>query len=353
MKKTQSFSEWNSAFNENETLNADTVVATSSTSNIEISKDVDTIINSLETLANELSEDLNSMQLDESGATDFIASWITSVRASNAQKKVNKIKINSADLKFAAKNAEADKKKTLQDKSDAVSAQATELQRMVDDRFRGKGSIVDRRLAKTKIEGQIELIKRTSGMEDDPERKADLKTKMAELSNKYREEEVAISKLEDDNKEAIAAEKEKLKQKKTPAEEAPVAQETPTEENPAIKKIKDKIKSYQDGVDALDAKDNKSKDDLNKIDMLKNAIASEQKRLQKIESPKESLFLGAIENNLYELASDIWNKHDWQFENNSTLFLKYSNIIKLEEYNTRLNEEYSNLSVKERFSKLV
>lgn len=360
MKKTQSFSEWNSSFNENDVISIDTATVAEPTTNVEISKDVDTIINSLETLANELSEDLNSMQLDEAEAIDFIKSWIISIKAANAQRKVNKIKMNSVDLEFAAKKAEGDKKQALEDKSDLVKDQASELQKMVNDRFSGKGALVDSKLAKIKIEGQIAIIKRTSGMEDDPARKSDLKTKMKELADKYREEETAIAKLEDDNKDAIEAEKEKIKQQspkdsteEKPTEEKP-ATETPTDtESPEVKKIKDTIKSYQDGIDALESKDKKSKEDLDKIDMLKNAIASEQKRLEKSESPKESLFINAFENNLYELASDIWQKQDWQFDNNSALYLKYSNIIKLEEYNTKLNKEYSNLSIKERFSKLV
>lgn len=347
MKNFTTFNEWITSIKENEVTTPPV-----STPIQNISNDIDVIINSLETLANELSEDLNSMQLDEAGTTDFIAAWITSMRASNAQKKVNKIKINSADLEFAAKKAEGDKKQALEDKIDLVKDQASELQKMVDDRFKGKGTIVDRKLAKAKIEGQLELIKRTSGMEDDPSKKTDLKTKMMELSNRYKEEQEAISKLEDENKEVIEAEKERLR-KEAEKKKGDAETTSDTEETIEVKKIKDKIKEYQDAVDILDAKDKKSKDDLNKIDMLKNAISSEQRRLEKVESPKESLFIDAIEHNLYELASDIWNKHDWQFENNSTLFLKYSNIIKLEECNIKLNEGYSNLSIKERFSKLV
>lgn len=352
MKNFTTFKTWYSFVKENE-------VATAVSS--DISMDVDTIINSLETLANELTEELNSMPIEEGETTDFIAAWITSMRASSAQKKVNKIRMNSADLEFAAKKAEGDKRTSLEDKSDAVKAQASELQKMVDDRFRGKGAIVDRKLAKAKIEGQLELIKRTSGMEDDPDRKSDLKTKMKELADRYREEEAAISKLEDDNKEEIEAEKERLRQeaenKKKPTKEEP-AQEEPTEEepideDPKISKAKEEIKKYQDAIDALNAKDKKTKEDEDKISMLRSAIAAQQKSIDKVQNPQESLFLAAFENNLIEVASEILSKQDWQFENNSILYQKYNEIIKKSEYVSKLNEGYLNDSIKEKFFKLL
>lgn len=352
MKNFTTFKTWYSFVKENE-------VATAVSS--DISMDVDTIINSLETLANELTEELNSMPIEEGETTDFIAAWITSMRASSAQKKVNKIRMNSADLEFAAKKAEGDKRTSLEDKSDAVKAQASELQKMVDDRFRGKGAIVDRKLAKAKIEGQLELIKRTSGMEDDPDRKSDLKTKMKELADRYREEEAAISKLEDDNKEEIEAEKERLRQeaenKKKPTKEEP-AQEEPTEEEPVdedpkISKAKEEIKKYQDAIDALNAKDKKTKEDEDKISMLRSAIAAQQKSIDKVQNPQESLFLAAFENNLIEVASEILSKQDWQFENNSILYQKYNEIIKKSEYVSKLNEGYLNDSIKEKFFKLL
>lgn len=347
MKNFTTFKTWYSFVKENE-------VATAVSS--DISMDVDTIINSLETLANELTEELNSMPIEEGETTDFIAAWITSMRASSAQKKVNKIRMNSADLEFAAKKAEGDKRTSLEDKSDAVKAQASELQKMVDDRFRGKGAIVDRKLAKAKIEGQLELIKRTSGMEDDPDRKSDLKTKMKELADRYREEEAAISKLEDDNKEEIEAEKERLRQeaenKKKPTKEEP-AQEEPVDEDPKISKAKEEIKKYQDAIDALNAKDKKTKEDEDKISMLRSAIAAQQKSIDKVQNPQESLFLAAFENNLIEVASEILSKQDWQFENNSILYQKYNEIIKKSEYVSKLNEGYLNDSIKEKFFKLL
>jgi len=285
MKNLKTFSDFNSRVTEND-LAIDTVVTTA---NDPIRSDVDTIINSLETLANELSEDIEHDDIDE-GAGDFIKSWFISKKAAKAQKKINKIKMNSADLEFAAMNAEGDKKKVLMDKSDAVKQQAIELQNLVDDKFAGKGKMVDARMQKEKIKGQLEIIKRTSGMEDDPGKKSDLRTKMGELNNKYAEEQQAIKDLEDKNKEAIDAERKRLQ--------------------------KDQESSQAEVSDSLVTR--------------ANALG------------------------LNELASEIESKLDWQIIEGTVLRAKYEKVIAKAEADMVLNESrYQINSVKDAFTRLM
>ena len=285
MKNLKTFSDFNSQVTEND-LAIDTVVTTA---NDPITSDVDTIINSLETLANELSEDIEHDDIDE-GAGDFIKSWFISKKAAKAQKKINKIKMNSADLEFAAMNAEGDKKKVLMDKSDAVKQQAIELQNLVDDKFAGKGKMVDARMQKEKIKGQLEIIKRTSGMEDDPGKKSDLRTKMGELNNKYAEEQQAIKDLEDKNKEAIDAERKRLQ--------------------------KDQESSQAEVSDSLVTR--------------ANALG------------------------LNELASEIESKLDWQIIEGTVLRAKYEKVIAKAEADMVLNESrYQINSVKDAFTRLM
>lgn len=285
MKNLKTFSDFNSRVTEND-LAIDTVVTTA---NDPIRSDVDTIINSLETLANELSEDIEHDDIDE-GAGDFIKSWFISKKAAKAQKKINKIKMNSADLEFAAMNAEGDKKKVLMDKSDAVKQQAIELQNLVDDKFAGKGKMVDARMQKEKIKGQLEIIKRTSGMEDDPDKKSDLRTKMGELNNKYAEEQQAIKDLEDKNKEAIDAERKRLQ--------------------------KDQESSQAEVSDSLVTR--------------ANALG------------------------LNELASEIESKLDWQIIEGTVLRAKYEKVIAKAEADMVLNESrYQINSVKDAFTRLM
>ena len=248
----KNFESWYTSFmNEGE----ETAVAHPTVTSNDISGDVDTIINSLETLANELREELKTIEsgaIHEANPVDFVKSWITSLMAVSAQKKVNKIRLNAADIEIAAKKAEGDAKSNLEDKADMAKDQASDLQDMVNDKFKGKGAIVDRKLAQAKIEGQIAIIKRTTGMEDDPSVQADLKTKLKELADKYREESDAIKSIEDENKEAIEAEKERIRQERESERET---QTRDTEETPETATSKD------DTEDTISKDDTTTKDD--------------------------------------------------------------------------------------------
>jgi len=209
--------------------------------------DVDTIMTSLDALSVELTEELEAVEsglaMNEAGAGDAIKQWFISMKAAKAQQKVNKIKMNAADLEFAADQADGDKAKAIKAKLPKVKLQATELQKMVDDKYGSKGAIVSSRISKEKIKGQLEIIKRTTGMEDDPKKKAGLKTKMKELAMKSKEEDQAIADFEDKNAEDIQKEKERIEaeaqasrdkedgKEETPKEETP-KEETPKEETP-------------------------------------------------------------------------------------------------------------------------
>ena len=216
------FEKWFSKVNEDlaasPAINTEVEITTDSETEVDsdrnnIMGDVDTIMTSLETLASELTEELNIEleDLNEAGnAGDFIKSWILGIKATKAQNKVNKVKMNVADLSFAADKYKGDKKASFEAKYTAASKQSKDLQTLVDDKFKGSGGYVEGKLAAAKIEGQLAIIKRTTGMEDDPSKKSKLKEKMTELVNRYKEEVSAIKSKEDDNKEAIATKKKEL-----------------------------------------------------------------------------------------------------------------------------------------------
>jgi hypothetical protein len=257
----KSFSAWYNSVKE-----SDTQVAVSQPTSA-IINDVDTIINSLETLASELTEELSEIEDEEQleeGAGDFIKDWVASMKAGAAQKKVNKIKMNATDLRFAADQAKGDKATALDKKATAAADQAAELQTMVDDKFNGKGPMTSAKLSKTKIAGQMEIIKRTTGMEDDPKKKADLKTKMQELQKKAQEEDAAMKELEDKNADAIDAEKEKRakeaeEKKKKEEADAAAAADNNTDGEP--KGAEAKGAEAKDGeAKGAEAKDGESKD---------------------------------------------------------------------------------------------
>ncbi len=368
----------------------------------DISTDVDTIINSLETLANELKEELKIAELGaihEANPTDFIKSWITSIMAVSAQKKVNKIRLNATDIEIASKKAEGEAKSNLEDKADMAKDQASELQSMVDDKFKGKGDIVDKKLAQAKIAGQLEIIKRNTGMEDDPAVKADLKAKLKELADKYREESEAIKEIENENKDAIEAEKERIRQerendKSETRDEAETSDDTskttddletekepvdPTAEKEAAiaqydTNIKDevarknslqtKLKDATDELETTTDKENmqakiaKIKMEIENSDedikQMKAEKAKLVKELSKEPSAKESLVIRANSIGNVELAEEIAGKLDWQFENHSMLYVKYNAMISKIEHDNILNESrYTTLDIKSKFNTLL
>ena len=302
--------------------------------------DVDAIMTSLDALAVELTEELEAVESDlavnEAGAVDAIKQWFISMKAAKAQQKVNKIKMNAADLEFASKQADGAKSKSIQAKLSTVQDQAKELQKMVDDKYGSKGSIVSSRISKEKIKGQLEIIKRTTGMEDDPNKKADLKTKMKELVQQAKEEEQAIADFEDKNAEEIDKEKEKLAKKaekgKTPTEETPT-EETPTEETPTEETPEEKV--------AKEAKAKKKK-------------AKKKKEVNDSVQIDNDLITRARNLNLNELAADIESKLDWQVSEGTVLRSNYEAIIKKAESDQMLNEsKYQVNSVKDAFRRLM
>lgn len=181
-----------------------------------IIKDVDAIITSLETLVTQVAEDLETeAEINEAGeegtgkkVADFL---IFAKKYRKMQQKINTMKIQKADLEFAADGLpgdQKDKKEALRAKAKTVGAQITDLQKLVDDKSKERGSYVQKVLSKEKINGQMELIKKTAGFTDDKTKVGELKQRMAELKKRAQEEDAAIKQLQDDQKEEGGEEKE-------------------------------------------------------------------------------------------------------------------------------------------------
>jgi colicin import membrane protein len=177
--------------------------------------DVDTIISSLDTLVKELTEELDSPEFNEVNEAvpegpSKVWQWMWWMpKARKAQQKVNKIKLNVTDMEAAAEDApDTDQRSKINAKAQIAKEQASELQTLVDDKYGEKGELVKRALHNEKIAGQIASIKRATGLEDDPNKKASYKEKMAELQQKYKEDQAAIKELEP-SEEDKAAEKER------------------------------------------------------------------------------------------------------------------------------------------------
>ena len=344
-----------------------------------LSRDVDTIINSLGTLVKELTEELDSPEFNEVNeageeGSSKVWQWIWWMpKARKAQQKVNKIKLNVIDMEQAAEDApDKEQKAKISAKAQMTKDQAHELQALIDDKFNAKGELVAKALHNEKIVGQIASIQRASGLEDDPEKKASYKEKMAELQKKWKEDQLAIKELEpseEDKKAEIEKKKEEQRlakekqdkldadaetaKKKEDNDEEPETTEEPTK-NPKVKELEDEITKLEQDLEAAEKSTDKNKGG---IDVLKGAILGKKKALQKLKDktePQESLINRANEVGLNELATEIGSKLDWQLQEGTTLYQKYDAIIKKTEYSNTLNEsKYNNFNIKDNFSRLL
>jgi hypothetical protein len=371
-------------------------VATAPTKSL--SRDVDTIIDSLGSLVKELTEELDSPEFNEVNEADAegpskVWQWIWWMpKARKAQQKVNKIKLNVTDMEAASSDApDKDQRDKISAKASIARDQAGELQKMIDDKYGAKGELVKKALSSEKIAGQIASIKRATGLEDTPEKIASYKEKMAELQVKYKEDQAAITELEpseEDKKAEIA--KKKAEQKKiddakaakapkkddttatddtssptkddtaTPATddtEAPAKDDTTPKNDapeattdPKVKALEDEITKLEQEIETSEKSPNKDKAG---IETLKGIIADKKKKLETLKA-SESLVTRANAVGLNELAVEIASKFDWQVSEGTVLHQKYDAIIKKAEYSNSLNESrYQNLSVKDRFSRLL
>jgi len=117
------------------------------------------------------------------------------------QQKINTMKMNAHDLGFAAANLgrsaeNADKKAALNDKKRMLDDQIDDLQTILDKKIGERGPYVKKVVDKTRIEGQIEMIKHMSGQTDDPAEKRSLAQRMKDLKSREQEEAAAMAEYE-------------------------------------------------------------------------------------------------------------------------------------------------------------
>ncbi len=385
---------------DNATQTADVTAATTSTeaSKANIISDVDSIMNTLSQLSVQIKEAINSLDLfeneeveileeeiiNEVDASDVadsigkagskIADWIFyAPKYRNMQKKINKMKLNALDIQIAIDalgNSQENKPKAeaLKAKKTTLSQQISDLQSSVNDKAKERGEYIQKVLSSEKIKGQMELVKRSSGQEDDPSKKKSLADSMKELQARFKEEEAAIAKLKDKakqdntdksvkdktepNKEKIETDKKEEPKKDSNAEleaEIKAYNDNISVERSSIEKAKAELKTEKDPEKIAKLKDSIQKSNEDIKDM-KDSI----KNLKAKFSAKESLIFAANELGLNEMAAEIASKQDWQFENNSALYVKYNTEITKQGSINKLNESrYQNLSTADKFRMLL
>jgi hypothetical protein len=217
----------------------------------EIISDIDTIMTHLSQLGTQVREELENddvFDVNEAGEETAMAKvkdFLFAPKYRSMQKKVNKMKMNALDIQITADNLsgakdspEAAKKETLQTKKKTIDAQIASLQTAVDDKAKDRGSYVQKVLKSEKIKGQMELVKRASGQEDDPAKKKDLATSMKELQKRFEEEQAAVKDLKD-KAEPTPEEKAKAEQDKKDAADAKQKEADKKEKEAADAKIED------------------------------------------------------------------------------------------------------------------
>jgi hypothetical protein len=327
---------------DNAVQTADVTNATTSaeTSKANIISDVDSIMNTLSQLSVQIKESIDSIDLFESEEVEILeedvineltageagsklADWIFyAPKYRNMQKKINKMKLNALDIQIAVDNLggseqERAKADALRAKKSTLSQQISDLQSAVNDKAKERGEYIQKVLSSEKIKGQMELVKRSSGQEDDPSKKKSLADSMKELQARFQEEEAAIAKLKDKAKQDGAKKANK--------------------ENVADKRAKEQAEADKEAADKAKEKPE----------------AKEPKKKEK-PSAKESLFIAATELGLNEMAAEISSKQDWQFEDNSALYVKYNTEIVKQRSINKLNESrHQNLSIADKFRMLL
>lgn len=320
--------------------------------------DVDTIINSLDTLVKELTEELDSPEFNEVNEAvpdgpSKVWQWIWWMpKARKAQQKVNKIKLNVTDMEAAAEDAKnADQRSKINAKARIAKEQASELQTLVDDKYGKKGELVKRALHSEKIVGQIASIKRATGLEDDPNKKASYKEKMAELQQKYKKDQAAIAELEPSEDEKTA-EIERKKEEKRLAKEKQDKLNADAEEAKKKEPVSTDAPEDTDAPEATEApEDTEPKSEPKSDD--KNSKEGKLKRLEDmLAKAKESGDEEKIKK-VQDLIDRVSAKESWQLDGTTLGIMLESEITKLE-MSFKLNEsKYNNFNIKDNFSRLL
>ena len=364
--KTTNFKTWLSSYNENEVPVSTQSAQVSNVSEprgsvSDMSTDVDAIINSLETLANELTEEIANINLDEihegaaSATVDFM---FRAPKARKAQKKVNSMELKVAGLEAAASAMKGDKKSKVVDKVKMLKAQSVDLQKAVDDKFGSSSDIVKRALSSEKIKGKLEVIKTAMG--DKNNDAGDLKSQAKKLQQRLKDEEDALAEAEPDKSEVEKLKKEKEDEGKekdtksdkdkeeTPEEkEARLAkekedEETPEEKEARLAKEKEALKD-KDNADDDTKKDRETKNSKDGMidrykDLLKKAQDSgDEDNIKKFQDKIDS----------------ISQKESWQIEGTELGRILESELSTYEMTITLNESRYENLSIKDKFSRLL
>lgn len=199
----KSFEQWYK--NINEDLAADPVAEPTIATEIEVETprdammhDVDSIMTSLETLAAELKESLEAevMELNEASGDkpNLVMQYLFYTRPLVKQQlKINNMKLKESDMEIAAaklqSKGETEKQGYLVDKAKQLTQNIKEIQAQVNDMAEQRGSYVEKRVKKVRLEGDLAVVRSQIGNIGDSK---EMKDRMKDIMDKMKEEDIAI-----------------------------------------------------------------------------------------------------------------------------------------------------------------
>ena len=275
---------------------ADQPAVDSTSTRSDILDDCDRIMTSLETLAGELTEDLNEdiivenelAYLGAAGAAVVAGLGIAAKKlfdvtvaapmARKKQSKVNSMSVKIAGIESSLASADEPQKKKIEQKLEKAKEQRDELQTVINDRYSDAPKVVQRALASEKSKGKLEALNVIMGTAD-PEKKKEIATQMASLKTSIAEDDQEFAKekkeatdnaTDDDKKAAETAQKKSDKKSEEKSEE----NKEKTTEAPVKNSKEDKLER----VDALIKKAKETGNDslLKKAEALKDKIAAKE-----------------------------------------------------------------------------
>ena len=182
----------------------------STETNTDLSKEIDVILDKLKDLEDGLNEELLGYfenlldglhEAKDEGLSlkkikDFM---ITAPKIRKMQQKANQMRLNQIDLEFAKANASGDRAKQIGTKTDGLSNNIKELESDIDTFAKDHGMAYSQRVKNmTRIKGKMQVLKKKTGMSDNPKQKSSLKNRMLGLKSSYEEEVEAAKVLQDD-----------------------------------------------------------------------------------------------------------------------------------------------------------
>ena len=267
----------------------------------ELSQQCDDILNSLETLAGELTEEFavneNELAYLGAGAAAVAAGLgiaakklldiaVAAPMARKKQKKVNAMSMKIAGVEAGLSKAPKDKKDAVEAKLAKAREQRDELQKVVDDRYSSAPKSVQNALSSEKAKGKLEAYAVIMGTASE-DRQTEIKDQIAKLKERIKEDEQAFkeeaeearnAEISSEEQEQIAAaqngEKTEDGEKTKDGEEEAEDSEEEAEDAPVKNSKEDKLSR----VDALIKKAEETGNDslLQKAKALKDKISAKE-----------------------------------------------------------------------------